>query len=190
VSKETCKSDPAMLKTNTACSRSYINYTTNYLELKKSIKENYSTEELYRIIESAVQYNLSSGKFDFVLKLNLSPQDFAETQLTEVQSFLNKKQNSKLVNGVCDYVSSFAEEEILEEFSRYLANRTGIQLKTKETFTKPIATILQRGTVLSRQEYDLLKAHFDLQLSKSPKLSEKLRQVESILSDFEENKTK
>lgn len=159
------------------------------MDLKNRIKENYSTEELYQIIESAIKYNLSSGKFDFVLKLNLSPQDFAETQLTEVQSFLNKKQTSKLVSGVCDYVSSFAEEEILEEFSRYLANRTGIQLKIKETFTKPIATILQRGTVLSRQEYDLLKAHFELQLSKSPEFSKEMKRIETILSDFEENKT-
>lgn len=159
------------------------------MDLKNIIKENYSAEELYQIIESAVQYNLFSGKFDFALKLNLSPQDIANTQLTEAKSYLNKNQNSKLVNGVCDFISSFAEEEILEEFTRYLADRTGILLKTKETFEQSITSILRRGKVLSRQEYDLLKAHFDIQLYKSPEFSKEIKRIESILDDFEENKT-
>ena len=141
-------------------------------------------EYYYKITTASLDYALSKADSIDLSYVQSWKESKQEIKL-KAQSYLDKKQLSKLKKMWSDLFEAIRETDEIGEFERYLQNNYGLSiLPLLDSFIKRCQKIIERGKVTSDSQYYALRSYLDMIESEESTDIKTIQRIDEILDSY------
>lgn len=143
-----------------------------------------SIENFELILKSHLEFDEKKGFNSGLGELGL---EVMKNYEEKINLYVEERNHIGLQKWLNTIVSDYIEQEIIQEFFDFVRSKHQVDISEYFNTKREIKNILKRGKMVSREEYDLLNAYFQVEIAQREKWDAELRKVSALLESFEEN---